>query len=666
LNNLSNKKFWAVGLFLAVACFGTGSFLPAHAAGKAPDFTYTGSQTISEGDLLTLNLAASDTDGETVTVSSVARPTGAIFTLTGQGSARLEWRPEFSGPNSSEGSPFTLTFRASDGSLSTIMDVVVTVLNRNRCPQIEPPQAVQFEAGDLVSLALSGSDPDYDPISWSVISGPDNIHVIPGERGTQMEWQTAFADSGLHRVAVSLTDIYGAADTTEISVDLAPKTIYALSIDTVSGYSGETVPLKINLLNEVKISGFNILFNYDPTVLTVAGINKIGTRAADFEYFTYSLNYNHQAGDVQILGLADLEGGTYLTTGEGPVVAMNFYISSDYTLAGNSVPIRFVFHDLIYGNDNTLTDSVGAKIPQEAIEYTDGYILIKKAEQTSIGDINLNGVAFEIADAIYYINYFINPGLSPLNAEQRANADVNQDGLSPSIADLVYMINHLVNVGGSPKLAPIHEPVIVSTEENDENYVLRYRFDIPVGGIALTLEADQAIDDSMVLLSPLSEAGMTVKAAVEGNVLRVVVYSDEGKGIPGGINDIIMVRNLGKWTVRDIQFATPDGRMLRTVLKEEGSLLPEGFRLYQNYPNPFNPETEIRFDIPRAGEVELAVFNILGQEVRRLAEGDMAAGNHRVTWDGRDDAGRAVSSGIYFYRLKTGETSLRKKMVLLK
>jgi hypothetical protein len=145
-----------------------------------------------------------------------------------------------------------------------------------------------------------------------------------------------------------------------------------------------------------------------------------------------------------------------------------------------------------------------------------------------------------------------------------------------------------------------------------------------------------------------------------------VVYSDEGKSIPGGINDIIMVRNLGKWTVRDIQFATPDGRMLRTVLKEEGSLLPEGFRLYQNYPNPFNPETEIRFDMPRAGEVELAVFNILGQEVRRLVAGDMAAGSHHVTWDGRDDAGQAVSSGIYFYRLKTGETSLRKKMVLLK
>ena len=94
--------------------------------------------------------------------------------------------------------------------------------------------------------------------------------------------------------------------------------------------------------------------------------------------------------------------------------------------------------------------------------------------------------------------------------------------------------------------------------------------------------------------------------------------------------------------------------------------IPTGFTLGQNYPNPFNPETEISFSLPEMMEVSLTVYNILGQEVRTLVSGEMEAGTHTIYWNGRDNAGNSVASGIYFYRLNTESFGRTNKMVLMK
>ncbi|MCB2230701.1 T9SS type A sorting domain-containing protein [bacterium] len=94
--------------------------------------------------------------------------------------------------------------------------------------------------------------------------------------------------------------------------------------------------------------------------------------------------------------------------------------------------------------------------------------------------------------------------------------------------------------------------------------------------------------------------------------------------------------------------------------------LPGSYALYQNYPNPFNPTTTIAFSLPRASRVSLTVFNLLGQEVRVLSDGVLAAGIHDVVWDGQDSGGNPVASGVYFYRLSAGEFTRQHKMILLK
>ncbi|HFE62901.1 MAG TPA: T9SS type A sorting domain-containing protein [Caldithrix sp.] len=92
----------------------------------------------------------------------------------------------------------------------------------------------------------------------------------------------------------------------------------------------------------------------------------------------------------------------------------------------------------------------------------------------------------------------------------------------------------------------------------------------------------------------------------------------------------------------------------------------EKFELSQNYPNPFNPVTEIRFTLPARREVELIVFNTLGQKVKTLATGVWDAGTHRLQWAGKNDRGQAVSSGIYFYTIKTGNLVQTRKMILMR
>lgn len=103
----------------------------------------------------------------------------------------------------------------------------------------------------------------------------------------------------------------------------------------------------------------------------------------------------------------------------------------------------------------------------------------------------------------------------------------------------------------------------------------------------------------------------------------------------------------------------------RTRVDDTRSAKPQTFVLQQNFPNPFNPATEIRYHLPRATPVELAVFDVQGRKVRTLVEGLQPAGEKAVVWDGADDHNRAVPSGIYFCRLRAGAFRETKKMILL-
>jgi flagellar hook assembly protein FlgD len=106
---------------------------------------------------------------------------------------------------------------------------------------------------------------------------------------------------------------------------------------------------------------------------------------------------------------------------------------------------------------------------------------------------------------------------------------------------------------------------------------------------------------------------------------------------------------------------------------DTSSLSPKTYHLYQNYPNPFNPTTKIPFTVRGSWfvvhspiPVTLKIYNILGEKVRTLVDEPKEAGRYEAVWDGRDEDGNPVASGIYFYQLRTGDYCQTNKMILVK
>jgi hypothetical protein len=122
---------------------------------------------------------------------------------------------------------------------------------------------------------------------------------------------------------------------------------------------------------------------------------------------------------------------------------------------------------------------------------------------------------------------------------------------------------------------------------------------------------------------------------------------------------------VGKEQKLPVMIRTSDGQ---TWTKEISLTVgaPKEFHLYDNFPNPFNPTTKIAFELPAALKVKLVIYDALGREIRTLTDEEHPAGYVELPWDGRNDGGMAVSSGVYFYRVVTAERNTVKKMMLMR
>ena len=111
----------------------------------------------------------------------------------------------------------------------------------------------------------------------------------------------------------------------------------------------------------------------------------------------------------------------------------------------------------------------------------------------------------------------------------------------------------------------------------------------------------------------------------------------------------------------------PDISLPKTLPQSQDQLpIAQNYSVLQNYPNPFNPDTEIRYQLPEATHVKLEIYNLLGQKIRTLIDAQQPAASHTIRWDGKDNTGIAVSSGVYLYRLTAGRFCETRKMVLIR
>jgi hypothetical protein len=461
------------------------------------------------------------------------------------------------------------------------------------------------------------------------------------------------------------------------------------------------------------IGGFDLLLAYDNSALTFIGAQP-GDLLEEFgwEYFTYRYGPNGNCGNacpsgmIRLVGLAETNNGANhpdIIDHAGELAKITFFVTNDRTFECQYAPVSFYWFDC---GDNSLSDITGRflfvgdsvfhfegspvpnledtllygydgaesacwdtlllgsnpsvkNFPMRALRFVNGGVDIICADSIDApGDINLNGIPNEIADAVMYTNYFIK-GLSAFDSPEGsiAASDVNKDGIVLSVADLVYQIRIITgDANPFPKAVAGEDAFTISTQMTNEVMNVNYNASADVGATVLSFSFTGEVGTPMVNVD-----GMDMEYGINGSELKVIVYSFSTNSIGQGTGSLLTIPVSGELELTGAEAATYDGVDMSVTTK----VLPTMFQLVQNYPNPFNPTTTIELAIPVPTNYSVIVYNIAGQVIRSY-NGFAEAGIVSLVWDGKDASGSTVASGMYFYKATAGSFTATKKMILMK
>ncbi|MEW6753454.1 MAG: FlgD immunoglobulin-like domain containing protein [Candidatus Latescibacterota bacterium] len=284
------------------------------------------------------------------------------------------------------------------------------------------------------------------------------------------------------------------------------------------------------------------------------------------------------------------------------------------------------------------------------------------------GDVDGNG-SIQLGDAVLILRHLAR--FITLAGNGAAAADVSGNGtISPYDAVLIlqYVAGIITRFPAAGK--PVSSDAVlawaqphVDGETGVATVPLRLEGSGRVNAVQLTVPVDpgQVVVEDLVARVP---GDWQVLHRVDGNALRLVMAGLTPVG-PGELAEL-RVRLLQPGSQLRLEGeAVLDESAPQRLLSAGLGARPTRFELQQNSPNPFNPTTQIRYTLPEAGHVRLAVYDLLGHEVRRLTDGVQAGGAHQVEWDGLDEAGRQVGAGVFLYRLESAEQAESRKMVLV-
>lgn len=559
---------------------------------------------------------------------------------------------------------------------------------------------------DTVSTFVKSIAPDFNGI-LSLDHDSDTVYLTiapdSGDRGKSFTLRLGFTDH--------IDTVYR-----EVNFRVYPFEGYKVRIDKIyNALQGQVHGLNI-LLDEVDpqegIGSFDVLIGYDNSALALQGANVTTSplySSCKWEYFTYRFGppgdcASCPSGLVRAVGLAETNNGTAHPVAGCPsspldssgiiMFSLDFLLSNAPELECQFIPVRFFWMDcgnnsianfdgsrlyiasrvFDYYDSNVPIDSTYAKFPgwggvpsdsckgpfpnkpapAREIDFLNGGIDVMCAESVDVrGDINLNGLPYEIADAIMFEDYFTF-GLAAFGdhaAGSTAASDVNADGIPLTVADYACLVKRAVGEG---QWECPTSPVAAHLVNKDGTLSV----DVPLSIATFAFRG--------TVIPQLLAAGVYLQYAYHDSNTYVLVHRSLVSGQAASFSGDFLKAN---GEIISLSMASADGAPVvvdnpTAVNDRNNDNLPATFALHQNYPNPFNGGTTVGFDLPRAAEVQFDVVNILGEVVYAISQ-RFPAGRHQVQWDGTSN-GRTAASGVYYYRLRAGEFTSTKKMMLLK
>ncbi len=317
--------------------------------------------------------------------------------------------------------------------------------------------------------------------------------------------------------------------------------------------------------------------------------------------------------------------------------------------------------------------------------------VITVTNRTKYGDVN-NDDHVDILDLLMVVDHIL--GRDTLSAAEFSRADVAPwpAGSSVPTPDGVVDVRDLTVIQGiilynqypdSSRLSKTASGVLAARLSKSAADT-KITFSVTKNGIAIRSNSKvqvRGIQFSMKNVSSNSQVSSIVSkdftssaALLKGTTLRSVLYAQSANSLAPG-NTLVAVINLPLTDetaveIENVLIADANNQALSSVeweiLNTEDVSVPSSYRLDQNYPNPFNPSTTFTFSVPQTSSVRIAVYNLLGQEVRTLFTGQMEQGTQTLTFDGKDKSGKTLSTGMYIYRMTAGSFIATKKMMLLK
>jgi hypothetical protein len=542
----------------------------------------------------------------------------------------------------------------------------------NHCPVFTSPVSDYFQVNEGVTLEfdVTAIDEDMDTISLTMDPlDPDDLNynfeskVGEGVVTSRFDYTPAFDEAPAFRyVRFRVSDGICPPVVRTITIEVletAQDLLMASSLQGgVPGASERLTPFMIT--NSVDIYGFQFTFRWDPAKLYVDSL--VATDALDAFSVWDNLSDSVHAGNATVLvfGL----GGETIPHGLDTVIYPAFRVLEE--AEPGPVPIQI----------ENAREAVNPGYPSQPLGVVNGIFMVDR-----FGDANLDQEV-DVGDVVSLVAY-INDSIS-FSPRQESAADINQDS-DVNVGDLVAMIDLILGRWMGP--APSMYPGPVAFVELDYQDLqpggsgeIRVMADLEVPVAAAQLQINYDPDKVSLQLPTLSERSghFLVQHRDDGNGrLYVVLFNMSNDPIPVGEGNILSLPVTLSFDAEDEL-----GIELKEIVlaDEKAGLIPVGdgpsrpvaFELGQNYPNPFNPSTTIKFTLPAAVDggatvpTSLRIYNVLGELVRTLADESMVPGVHHKVWDGRDDQGNQVASGVYFYRLRAGDFEDTRKMVLMK